>query len=245
MQRSDFEQWGQLIIAVVVVLGSLFGAVSKKLIKMFSPKPPETSEMSELPTITVVDARDTSVRVEPARPVALPTTSTPTGRSAPTGRSLPTRRSMPTARPATPSERLATPVKPMPPEAPVRRSPHRVEPGLPSAQPVARRARPTTTRAMPPSKALKGVGLALDASVEEHLGHLRSEIEDQGERVSSSVEQRIGHLETHIDAAETVTQEPRRHPVLGLTNQASLRHAVLMREILGPPIALRDSNDAS
>ena len=97
---------------------------------------------------------------------------------------------------------------------------------------------------MPPSTAPVGVGVALDASVEEHLGHLRSEIEDEEQLVDRRVEQNLGHVETHIAAAETVTQEPRHHPVLGLTNQASLRHAVLMREILGPPIALRDSNDA-
>ena len=126
----------------------------------------------------------------------------------------------------------------------MRRSPQGVEPAQPSVQPVARRVRRASTRVSLPSELPKGVGLALDANVDEHLGHLHSSIDGEGKRVDRSVEERLGHLETDIPAAEKVTHKPRIHPVLGTTNQASLRHAVLMREILGPPIALRDTSDS-
>jgi len=56
--------------------------------------------------------------------------------------------------------------------------------------------------------------------------------------IAEREERRIGHVETHV--APTTTEELQAQPgVAGLLDRRSLRRAIILSEVLGPPLALR------
>lgn len=122
----------------------------------------------------------------------------------------------------------------------------------PVARPVARRAasaRPVARLTRPP----KLEPITLEAIVEDHLGHLTSEVEDEGKRLDQGVEGRLGHIKTTVRPATALSERlAARHkesPVpsaptsLRRVSRQGLRRAIVLREVLGPPVAFRASDD--
>lgn len=129
------------------------------------------------------------------------------------------------------------------PQAPAHRPVARpVVPPAPSAGSVARPAMPSSR-----------VPIALEALVEDHLGHLTSKVEGEQKRIGQGVESRLGHLESSVrpTTAPRERSTPQRKGTVGSLESTSLwplsrkglRQAILLREILGPPIALRAPDD--
>ena len=72
---------------------------------------------------------------------------------------------------------------------------------------------------------------------EQRLLRAASNIEDAAERIHEGIDERHGHVESDAYAQET--QEHARIPGFGRATPQALRHAMGLREILGPPVALR------
>ena len=195
MPQFEMDKLFDYLIVIVVVVGPLLAAFTKKLITYFSPEKSELSKPPELPK-------------KPVRPkVMVPEVKRPVARPAP-----PVARRQPVARPAAPR---AT-----------------------RAKTVARRARPS-----------KDEPITLEAMVDDHLGHLTSPVEDEGKRMDKGVEARLGHMKTTIrpTTAPAEVSAPRRKQrpdslvstSLTELSRQGLRQAIVLREILGPPVALR------
>lgn len=67
------------------------------------------------------------------------------------------------------------------------------------------------------------------------------DIEEREARQAQRVERRIGHVETHVAPvqAETATRSEGAAPF----DRQTLRRAIVLSEILGPPVALRGGAD--
>lgn len=95
--------------------------------------------------------------------------------------------------------------------------------------------------------------MTLEAMVEDHLGHLTSNIESQAESVGSGVMHSLQQAETHIAPLRGRRDRPLKRKTVADTPTAStsvrrltrhgLRRAILLREILGPPVALRATDE--
>lgn len=91
--------------------------------------------------------------------------------------------------------------------------------------------------------------MTLEAMVEDHLGHLTSNIESEAERVGRGVKRRLKPVETHVATLQgkwdrpverkTVADAPTALTSVRRLTRQGLRRAILLREILGPPVALR------
>lgn len=211
MPKFDPDKLFDYLIVIVIVVGPILAAVAKKLIAIFSPKPPELLKPSA-PSKTV--ARE----ARPVPPIEL----------------------APTARPAIPPVRV-----PAPPQPPARQP-----------RPVARRvahddADPTTAARQ--SRPRADAPMALEAMVEDHLGHLTSNIEREAGHTSRDVKRRLEHAETSVGTLKVRQSGDERKiaapaatdstPIRRLTRQG-LRRAIVLREILGPPIALRAPDES-
>jgi hypothetical protein len=86
----------------------------------------------------------------------------------------------------------------------------------------------------------------LEPTVADRLGHLDTTVDDEVDAHGAAMEQRLGHIKPETAAPdgeliqETVAEAT---PPLSLTlprvTRDALRHAIVMREILGPPVAIR------
>ncbi len=79
----------------------------------------------------------------------------------------------------------------------------------------------------------------VDEAVSESLGQLESELAISGEHFIDAIEDRLGHVEVELVAEPDA---PERKAVAGTIRrptQKTLRRAVVMNEVLGLPIALR------
>lgn len=222
MPKIDVENWGELVIALVVVVGSLFGAISKKLIAYFSPKTPETPEL----------IGDAAKGVRPAGPVRREARPLPP--IAPS--------QAPTARPVTTTAPSASPQPPRPVR--IDATPRRVARPRSSVKPTARKARPATPRPTPPSRTpVADEPILMDEMVEDHLGHLTSMFEGEESRIEDGVERRLGHVESQLAASASLERKPLQRTLPALGTRSSLRQAIVLCEILGPPIALRPPDE--
>ncbi len=93
--------------------------------------------------------------------------------------------------------------------------------------------------------------MTLEAMVEDHLGHLTSNIGAEAERIGRGVKSRVKHVKTHVGLLQEKRDRPTERKTVAadpisvrrLTRQG-LRHAILLREILGPPVALRAPDES-
>ena len=252
--QFQIDDWIQIIIVILIIGGSVFGAVAKKLIKTFTPQ-----ESPREPT------RGSPAGVGHTRPGVPPRPVQP---APPVARPMPTAGQYPTApvpRPPT-REKLPRPPVPVHPtiarrrtseppgKPPVSRSrPEPTRQGTPRPQPTARpissrpRAaqRPATTeeRLGHLTSAMEQTGGLDEAAAEQRLGHVESAVAQRGERLESAMEQRLGHVEPGPEKKPATARGGLYIPVLGRAAPQNLRQAILLREILGPPIALRRHDD--
>ena len=80
---------------------------------------------------------------------------------------------------------------------------------------------------------------SLEASVDDHLKPLESGLEHSGEQVAARVEKHLGHLKPQTKLAARPDQAARESEGFARPSHSELRRAVVLREILSPPIALR------
>lgn len=249
-QPTDIEGWMKILIPVLIVAGSILGPVAKWLIAKTSPgkkdEPKAISgdrgEVKELaPGGRVPSARPIAQPMptpgqrgeavaRPHAPLARDSTVAPSTAGA--GRRDP-RTDVPTARPTVSQEQVpAIPVIPPPPRVTPRRPPVRPAPP-PAKRPPARVARSQRRiSAKPKESKLRH----LEPTLEATLG------KEEDTKFAKRARQ-LGTLRTERTAElvpEVVHSEfdPVRHPT-----RRSLRQAILMKEILGLPLALRPPDD--
>ncbi len=218
LAQTDAGNWIEIVIILLVVGGSIFGAVSKKLIAAFSPKESEESgnekgKVMRAPPHPAPPQR----RGQPVHPVARPLQPTPSPQAEPPiVRSHPPR-TAPRPKPAAAPPRPRRPQKPAPARAEARL-------GHLEVTVMEEEAR-------------------FEAARERRMAHLKSRVLEGEERFEEAVEKRLSHLEPAPDEATAAAQACVRIPVIGRLSRQTLRHAVVLREILSPPLALRPPDD--
>jgi hypothetical protein len=239
LAESELSDWLQALLVILLVAGSAFAAVAKKLIEFFGgAKADDSPSVGDKPT-----AR--SAGPEPQRPVARPMTPqrrTASPRTPPVAAPFPSQATSETPRPVQP---------PRPPAAPGPRPAPLVPPSLVRERPPAR---PTIHEGLPSEKpSVVGHGGEVpphlpsedlrDAHITER-GHedLPSEVragkrEARGKGPAPSRRLSRAPLIAEVVAEPAADQGLRdlvRHPT-----RAELRRAIIMNEILGPPVAVR------
>ncbi len=230
--QFQIDDWIQIIIVILIIGGSAFGAVAKKLIKTFTTE--------ESPGEPATRSPGGSGHARPAPPVARPM---PTARQYPTA---------PALRPPT-REELPRPPVPVHPTIARRRTSEPTRQGTPRPQPTARPipSRPRATQRPAATEerlghltsAVEQTGGLDEAVVEQRLGHLESSVAQRGDRLEAGMEQRLGHVEPGPEKKPATARGGLHIPVLGRGTRHNLRQAILLREILGPPVALRQLDD--
>ena len=245
LAESDLSDWLQGLLLILLVAGSAFAAVAKKLIEFFGGKKADDSAAAgDKPT-----AR--SIHQKPQRPVARPMTQQP--RPAPPG-TPPVASPFPSqATPETPRpvQLLRPPTAPGPPPSPVvpsslvrERPPARqsFHEALPSEKPSVVGSA-GDVHAHLPSEDLGGAHLAgkihRDLPSEVRAGKRKA----RGERPAPSRRVSRPPLIAEVAAEAAADQglgDFVRHPT-----RAELRRAIIMKEILGPPVVLRPLDESS
>ena len=249
-----------MVVLIVVIAGSVLGGISKKLIEKFS------KDKTQRPEIGRPERRSQGApshpRVPPAHPVARPLPSREEAQR-PTDRPVAQRHAPPPPVELVELEVVLPPVVPRPPAAPRRpaaQQPLAGPPQVPTAAPSPRpRREPAQRSATKPRRGRRiarkpgetpydGVeaGLGhLEPTVEGRLGHLESALEDETVEVEAAVEDRLGHMDSDLDVVDPTSARSRRRTGLlaRRPTRRALQHAVLMREILGPPLALRTPDE--
>ena len=149
--------------------------------------------------------------------------------------------------------RTARPVPPIdPPLVPTARAARPEQPAVGQPRPIARRVAlgsASATTAARQARSPADVPMTLEAMVEDHLGHLTSNIESETERVGRGAKRRLKPVETLVATLQskwdrpverkTVADAPTALTSVRRLTRQGLRRAILLREILGPPVALR------
>ena len=229
----------QGIIVILVILGSIFGPLVKKLIEKSNPQKPARPDESKEREREAHQPLP-SLPHHPSRPLH------PTARPLPGG-----------LRPQVRPEGMVPPIVPRRREIVVetiieRLSGQRPSPPAPATPPahtgrpqprsqIAAKAKPQQSR---PSRPTQPPAKSARDRVEEHLGHLDTSVADEAEALAASTEKHLGHVKTDLTVSEEAAREAVEgapSSVLGLPRLThdALRHAVVMREILGPPLAMR------
>lgn len=227
--QVDFGDWMEIGVLLLVAAASVLAPIVKKIIQALGPK--ESGK----------EVKDILVEVEEELDEApLPA---PPARRAPPG--YPVARPRPPARASSGQPPMAKPMVPPPSRrdavAEIRET-RPIEPTTlpPSSPPGPRRsARTPPTRPVPP---------AARSFREERLVHVakkqRPESQAPKKRMERPLRERdLGDLKpSHKPVAPGAGRE--RDSAIGHPSRAELRRAILMREILGPPVALRETDDA-
>jgi hypothetical protein len=87
--------------------------------------------------------------------------------------------------------------------------------------------------------------MLIDTKVEDHLGHLKSKIMMREDRFDEAVEDRLGRVERETGKLRRVPPADAAVFSIGHASRRALRRAVVMSEILAPPLALRPTSDSS
>ena len=221
----EIDNWIEIIVLILVFGGTIFAAIAKKLIAMFSPD--ETGATKDGPLGVEGDDVTPVSPPRPARPAY------PVARPMPPRPGAPTTSAPPMMQPS-PSRPRPRPVTEVTPEEPAWRPPVEAQRTPPVPQPSVRRRPAPPPRARP----AQPIAVAEREPVEDTFEHLHPE-EDPGhldpkahpEHVAATLQARAAD----IPAAAPMTVGP-------LTRE-SLRRAIVMNEILGLPRALRDFDE--
>lgn len=248
---SNLDDWIQIIILVLIFGGSALGAIAKKLITFFGPPKDQGGRATQIPTVEADDSL-ASPRRQP----------TPTARPAP---------AFPSARPAIPLPPVAKPwpIAPVTPNRPATREPEKpiladlltevFDQNRGDAKPVpADAASPMalpldlpTVRPAPPPKTTQA---EKRRSKREAKPRTQAKKRRSRERKSSSVvrsetdvvdpEKRLGHLHSKIEKESKQAPAPKA-PVDSIhrPTKGDMRRAIIMSEILRPPLALRADDE--
>lgn len=233
------EDWVEIIIVLLVVGGSAFGAISKKLIEAFTPKergdsahPPRPAPprpRPPRPTTTPPTVRPTPPSARPRReppPIERPTVlETILGGEIPEAIPIPTEPKRPT--PKAERSGSAPPHRPTPPRRPPMPKPRHSE-SVPSVPPgEARRGR--VISAVEDDRTKRGIRTPTAAPIDVPFGQLESAIAEEIDSAAAS--------------AGVRTSSGVALPGVGSPTPANLRQAILLCEILGPPVALRPDSE--
>ncbi len=226
---ADVDDWVQIVILILVVGGSALGSVSKKLIEHFGSKESPSPESEDFPGRIPGPARPDH---PPARPMPARGSQPPPAHPAPLRplvlERVPDKRVTPplvapTDTPvARPAPKTLHPASPTDEPAQSRRG---VPPAPAKRRPARRASRSAETVAATASHGFEPTDHLPHLDPEEHLGHLAPE----------------GHLgnldvteQTVVETKDELLDQVRR------PSRAALRRAIVMSEILAPPLALRD-----
>lgn len=236
-QGPEFGDWIQIIVVVLVVGGSILGPISKKLIEKFGAEKPGESDAARPARTSRPQPSTPRRQMQPQHSVARPMPPGARPQAMP-----------PSSQPLPLPEEIFQPVAPprgMVPQGGSAEQPERPPPRPPTAAPVSvprHMARPSVSvrakqqhRPAPAPRPKQPV----HDRVEEHLGRLESALDDETAQVDVDIEERLGHIESELEAPDATTKARGRTDKIGHQTRRSLRHAIVMREILGPPIALR------
>lgn len=261
-QRSG--DWGDLIVLLVIVAVSVIGSLGKWIAKQFNEKRQRETQLRRGLQPPVVSAPSPRQVLETAKPLAprpvasneavppfaapmppilrrvIKRIETSSGNEPAMGRVLEMLLEQATGKKI---ERHAPPA-PQPPPVP------------PAAQrPTVRRSQAPRTRAAPPASPP-----ARTMTIEEReqlkagqLAQRQTRAERESEEMTSresqltrEIDQRLGHVGTHV-ASGRDNARPETEPAeqSDLLERTSLRDALVLSEILAPPLALRDESRLS
>jgi len=223
LAQAHFGDWIETIIVVAIILGSVFQGLGKAIIK-------KLTEMKEADALERCDPADPqpasrerrppAAQPRPNRPVASPFPNRPETSKRPSP--SPMQAPRPIARPV-----FDTPSVPSPTDAP---------------RPVARRAAP---RAKPqPTRRANAGGLR--AHKPHDMPAPKPAPKHRFKKKHESVAEH--HLQLSDEVAHPSTESAYHEPPqvrarLPKLTRSTLRDAVILREVLGPPVALRDPRD--
>jgi len=229
---SGLGDWVEIIVVVLIFGGSALGALAKWIIAKLNPETPEKLERAEedKPERQAAPARPVARPMPPvafpARPVARPMPPQPVAQRPAGGEWVFQDPSRPTARQPLDEPRRAAPESPRPPAPVVPPVVIRVEPAASRpARSVARKAKrhiPKTTARTP-----------------------ERDLREEGDREFDRLDHQVWDVDTPDSKAALVVVEvcdefdPIRRPT-----RRSLRRAIIMKEILGPPLALRPRDES-
>jgi hypothetical protein len=256
--QIDIGDIGQILIVVLILAASAWKKVAEVLIRKFSPPPKEEADRLR-------EQREKMMRrpPPPGRPVARPmptrverrtiVVETPQEKL---GTPQPPTSSLPGPLREILSEILPEVVPPPPkPARPVRRTEgagpgERKRPDRPPASRVegVGPARPAPPRTPPTRRSAQAAPPRKPGAKPTNLAPETTESESPYVDVSTHVEGHIGHLESEIERRPAAEIEPaagRRSSeimdVVQLRDRNHLRRAVILSEILSPPLAIRSS----
>lgn len=230
LAQPEIDSWLQLVIAILVVGGSVLASVSKKLIQAFSPKEPDKPGQTQAGAPgagaprRAAPARDAG---QPMRPAAKP--MTPTSPRPPSVEP-------PVARPYPPPPVVIRTAPDEPPQRAARRPPTTPRPK--SATPAPARAEQRLGHLEP---AVLVVEARFEAAAEKRMAHLESAVPEEELHFEEDIEERLGQVESA--PWEPGAAGPGRVPLIRRPSRQALRRAVVLREILSPPLALRPPGD--
>ena len=217
LAQRDTGSWIETVVILLVIAGSVLGPLAKKLIDAFTPKQTDSQRPG-------ADGPEKVAPARPARPVTPPAT--------PRAQTM-----APAAQSASgpPVARQARVAEPLGPVAPPRRSPPPAPTGRPA--PIHRPPAPSTIRTVEDQGGR--IKLGLNHLAPADLGHLQPE-EDLGHLAP---EEDLGNLVPQHRPKASAHKRPRRLTRAATSTQDALRHAIIMSEVLGPPLALRTPNN--
>jgi hypothetical protein len=255
---KGLDDWIQIIVIIMVIGASAFGAISKKLIKAFTPEEPDEAGAKKPPAEQAPPLPKPVRRsAPPARPVARPMPGAPrsdTSTFPPVARPVPprpVRHSQVEQRRDLLAEAEPPPVRTPQPQPVARPAPTPAPRPAPAPEwrerPAAPHKPPRPTRI---EKSVDRVGARVreeerqfESAIDERVGILEPAVVEEVEEFDAAIDDRMGHIGPEGSMPQVARRPSGRAPFFGRPTASELQHAVLMREILGPPVALRRHED--
>jgi hypothetical protein len=82
-----------------------------------------------------------------------------------------------------------------------------------------------------------------ESAIDDRVGHLEPAVIEEVEEFDAAIDDRVGHVGPEGNMPRVARRPSGRAPFIGRPTTSELQHAVLMREILGPPVAFRPPTD--
>jgi len=229
---QDIGDWVEGIIVLVIIAGSALSGIVKAIITKLN----RSREESEAERERQGRPRPQRVTDRPAPPVARPM---------PPRYRLPAAMQRPAARPLTPQRPQAEVPRTFPPVVQtildvVLDGAIDLETAFPKPRPPQPTAEPPvsgaarTYRAEPPPVPPRAVKTTVP---KRPVG--RRSIEDREEQKAKFVEKRIGHVQPHVASATPPASTDADSELFERPTRTDLRRAIILNEILSPPLALR------
>lgn len=231
--------WIEGVIWAVLIGAGVLSQLGSGIIKYFKERD-EKKRRANQPTPPPPLSRPPKRQVAPPRPpVGRPRPARPMGRPA-----------QPPARPRTqlPQDlpeglreilgevipELVPPRKPAPPRRPAPSAP---PPQRPASQRPASPPPQARPRQVAPERPIRPVTSSIHVD-EPRIAELKSSLDDEGAKVAAQVQSSIGDLRHPLADVAQAVAHPSYSPA-----QVALRQAIVMNEILMPPVALRPDDD--